>query len=110
MDLVHEVNLSVLLTELILCINEDQAHLRCDFSSSLEDCACVCLELLVVFAAYDALSDDFLLRNVLVMTFCCLGCRSDDRLRELLVLDHSLWHLNATDGTLSCLVLSPRMS
>ena len=61
MDLVHEVDLSVLLTELVLCVNEDETHLGSDLSSSLEDCLSICLELLVILLAHDTLSDDLLL-------------------------------------------------
>ena len=110
MDLVHEVDLAVLLSKLVLGVHEDESHLCCNLGSPLEDSACVCLELLVVLLAHNALSDDLLLGDVLVMTFCSLGGRSYDRLRELLVLDHSFRHLDTADGALACLVLSPCMA
>ena len=107
MDLVHKVDLAVLLAELVFCVHEDETHLGCDLSTSLEDGLCVCFKLLIVFAAYNALSDDFLLGDVLVVAFGSFCCRGDDRGRELLVLNHSFRHLYAADGAFSCLVLSP---
>ena len=61
MDLVHKINLAVLLSEFIFGVYKDEAHLCSDLCSSLEDGSCVRFELLVVFAAYDALCYDFFL-------------------------------------------------
>ena len=52
----------------------------------------------------------FALGNVLVVTLGGLGGRSDDRLREFLVLDHTVRHRDTADFTLSRLVLPPGMS
>ena len=41
------------------------------------------------------------------MTLVSLCSRGDDRLGELLVLDHAVGHCNATDGALASLILSP---
>ena len=60
MDLIHEVNLAVLLSEFVLGVNKDKTHLGCDFGSSLEDGLSVSFELFVVLFAYDALSDNLL--------------------------------------------------
>ena len=61
MNLVHEIDLAVLLAELVLCIHEDEAHLCGNLSSSLEYGLSVGFKLLVVLLAYDALSNDLFL-------------------------------------------------
>ena len=107
MDLVHKIDLAVLLSEFIFGVYEDEAHLCSDLCSSLEDCPCVCFKLLVVFTADDALCNDLFLGDIFVMSLGSLCSRGDDRLREFLVLHHSFRHLHSADGALSCLVLSP---
>ena len=110
MYFVHEVDLSILLSELVFCVHEDEAHLCGNFGSTLEDSLCICLELFVVFAAYYALSYDLFFGNIFVMSFGCLCCRGDYRLREFLILYHSFRHLYSADGAFPCLILSPCMA
>jgi len=60
--------------------------------------------------AHDTLSNDVFLGNILVMAFGSLRCRSDDRLRKFLILNHSIRHFDSAYGAFAGLVLSPCMA
>ena len=110
MNLVHEVYLPVFLPELVFGVHQDKAHPCGYLRTSFIYGPGVFLYLGIILFAYDALGDDLLSGYVLVMSCGSLGCRCDDRLRELLVLHHPFRHLHPADCTPACLVLSPRMS
>ena len=110
MNLVDEVNLAVTLAKFVLCVNEYQAVLCGDFLSALEELARIFLHYGVVFGAYDALLDDFLLGNVEVVTLVCLGCGRYDRLREPLVLPHSFGKLHSADAAAALFIFAPGRS
>ena len=61
MDFVNEVNLSVALAKLILCVDEDESLLGCNFCAEGEESLCVALHGLIVFLRDDSLCYDFLL-------------------------------------------------
>ncbi len=69
MDLVHQVDLAVLLAELVLGVHENQSVLGRNLAATLVDGSRVGLQLLVVLASDKSLGDDFLLGDVLVMSF-----------------------------------------
>ena len=110
MHLIHKIDASVLLAELVFGIHEYEALLCSDLRSPLEYGPGIFLELFVILGGNEAGSYDVLLGNVLVVTLGGLGGRSDDRLREFLVLDHTVRHRDTADFTLSRLVLPPGMS
>ena len=106
-DLVHQDNLPVALAELVFGIHEDEALLGCHFGTPLEKGAGVGLELLVILLGDDALGDDLLLGDILIVALGGLGGGSDDGLGELLVFDHAVRQRNAAEGALAGLVFPP---
>ena len=106
-NLVDENHLAVALTEFIFGIHEDEAFLGCNFRSALEEGACVALHHFIVLSAYDALCDNLLLGDVLVVTFVGFGGWSDDRLGETFVLTHTFRQLHAAELTATVLILAP---
>ena len=106
-DFVHEVDDAVLLAELILRVDENQPHFCSNLAAAAVDGARVALQLLVILAAYESRRDNLLLRDILVVALGGLRGRGDNRLGELLVLDHAVGHLHAADGPLAGLVLAP---
>ena len=107
MNLVDKVNLTIALTKLVLGINEDESALGGNLLSASEDLAGVVLHDSVVLGRNDALSDNLFLRDVHVVTLVGLGCWSDDRLRETLVLLHAVGQLNAAQLATAVLILTP---
>ena len=89
-DLVDEDDLAVALTELILCINEDEALFGSNLSATLKECTGVALHHLIILSADDALSDDFLLGDVLIVALVGFGRRCDDGFGKTLVFAHSI--------------------
>ena len=61
MNLVDEINLTIALTELILCINKDKSLLCSYFLTTSEELASVVLHYGIVLGRYYTLSNDFLL-------------------------------------------------
>ena len=80
-DLVDEVDLTILLPEFVLRVDEDQATLTCHLLTTLEESVGVGLELLVVFFADQTRSDDFLTGDILVMADIFLRGGGDDGAR-----------------------------
>ena len=107
MDFVDEVHLAVLLAELILRVDQDEALLGCHPAASLEEGVGVFLHQFIVLLAHQTLSDDFLFRDVLVVSGFSLGRRGDDGGGELLVFLHSVGESHAAERTAASLVLSP---
>ena len=91
MDLVDEEDLpSLVLTELILGIHEDQAPLTCHLLPTAEECIRIGLDLSVVLLADESCTDDLLSGDILIMPLILLGRRGNDGLGEGFVLPHSL--------------------
>ena len=107
MYLVHKVYRAVALAELVLRVDEYEAHLGGYLAAAGIDGARVTLQLLVLLAADQPRSYDLLLRDILVVTLGGLRRGGDDGLGELLVLDHALGHRHSADGALAGLVLAP---
>ena len=107
MDLIDEIDLAVAFAELILGIDENQATFGSDFLPALEQFTGIVLHDGIVLSRYDALLDDFLARDVHVVTFVGLRRGSDNRLGETLVLFHSFGKLHATQLTAAFFVGSP---
>ena len=107
MDFVDEDNLAVPLSELVLGVHQDEPLLGSNLRPSLEQSPCVPFHHLVVLLADDALADDFLARDVLVVSLVGLGGRGYDGFGEPLVLPHALGKPHAAQLAASVLVLSP---
>ena len=106
-NLVNEVDFAVTLAKLILRVHQDEALPLGYFLSALEYLAGIILYDFVIFAAHDALCDDFLLGDVQVMALVSFGGRRDDRLWETLVLPHAFWQLHAAKLAAAVLVGPP---
>ncbi len=107
MDFVDEDNFPFALAELIFGIDENQPLFGGHLGAALEEGAGVALHLFVVLLAYQALGDDFLAGDVLVMPFGGLGGRGDDRLGETLVLAHPLGELHSAELAASRGIFAP---
>ena len=91
MDLVDEEDLpSLVLSELILGIHEDQASLPCHLLPTAEEGIRIGLYLSVVLLADESCTDDLLAGDILIMPLILLGRRGNDGLGEGFVLPHSL--------------------
>ena len=110
MHLVHQIDLTVLLAELVLGVHQNQSVLCRYLASTLVDGPCVSLKLLVILSSDKSLGDDLLLGDVLVVSLGGLRGRGHKRLRKLLVLYHPVRHRHTADRPLSSLVLPPGMS
>ena len=106
-DLVDQVDLAVLLTELVLCVYEDQPTLTCHLLTTCEEGVGVSFELLVVFFANQTRADDLFTRDILVMPHVFLGRRGDDRTGEGLVFTHTFGELDTTEGAFTSLIGPP---
>ncbi len=107
MDLVHQVDLAVLLAEFIFGVHQYESAFGGQLLPALEERQRVFFELGVVFGRYQAAGDDFVTADVLVVSFACLGGRGDDRVGELLVFLHSFRQRFAAEGPLAGLVFPP---
>ena len=104
---VNQIHLAVALAKLILRVHQNESLLSSNLGAQFEEGIGVFLHHLIVLLAHQSLSDDFLLRDVLVVTLVSLRSRCDDRLRELLVLLHALRQGDATQRAVTSLILSP---
>ena len=68
MHLVHQIDLTVLLAELVLGVHQNQSVLCGDLTSTLVDGPCVSLKLLVILSSDKSLGDDLLFGDVLVVS------------------------------------------
>ena len=66
--LVHQIDLTVLLAELVLGVHQNQSVLSRDLASTLVDGPCVSLKLLVILTSDKPLGDDLFLGDVLVVS------------------------------------------
>ena len=107
MDLVDEVDLAVLLTELVLRIYEDQSTLAGHLLTTCEEGVGVGFELLVVFFANEARADDLFTGDILVMPYVFFGRWGDDRTGEGLVFTHTFGELDTTEGAFTSLIGTP---
>ncbi len=107
MNFVNKINLTVVLSEFVLCVNKDKTLLCSDFLTTSKELTSVVFHHFVVFLRNDTLSNDFLLRDVEVMTFVSLSSWSDNWFWETLVLTHSVRKFNTADFTTTILVVSP---
>ena len=110
MDLIHQDDLAVALAELVLGVHEDEPLVCGHLAAALVEGAGVFLQLGVVLGADDALRHYVRRADVLIVALGGFGGRSDDRLRELLVLDHALRKGRAAEAAFPCLVLAPGVS
>ena len=106
-NLVDENHLAVAFAEFIFCVNQNQALAGSNLGATSKQSASVALHGFVVFLADDALSNDFFLRDVLVVTGISLGGWSDDWFREFLVFAHTLGQLHAAQFAAAGCVFAP---
>ena len=107
MNLVNQIDLTVALAEFVLRIYENQSLLLGNLLTTGKQLAGIVLHDLVILLADNALGNDFLARDVHVVTFVSLGGWGNDRLGETLVFLHALGQLNTTQLTTAILVLAP---
>ena len=107
MDFVDEVYLSVAFSKLIFGVDKYQTMLCGDFRAALEELAGVLFHLLVVGFVDDALGDDFLARDVFIVSGLGFCGRGDDWFGEFLVLLHPVGEAYAAYLAASCLIVTP---
>ena len=107
MDFIDKINLTVALSKLILCVNEDKSLLLSDFLTACEELAGVVLHYCIVFCAYYALCDNLFFRDVHIVAFVRFCSRSDYWFGESLILAHPIGELNSANLTASVLVIAP---
>ena len=108
MDFIHEVDLSIVLSELILCIYENQATFSSNLSSALKKCQSVLLKNFIFFRCCKTLGKNFFFRDVCIMlTNFCFSGGSNDGSREFFVLAHTFRKTNATNLTNTTLIGAP---
>ena len=107
-DFVHEINLTVVLSELVLGVYEDQTALGGHLGAAFEESERVFLQNLVFFGRGQAAFEDLCLRDVGVM-FTDFGFRGGryDGSGELFVLAHTVGKRNAADFASTCLISAP---
>src|SRR5574344_2117190 len=110
MDLIHQINPTILLTKLILSIHKDKPHLPSNFLPPLINSPSILLHLLIILTTHKPLSNNLLLRNILIVTRSSLRRRSNKRLRELLPLNHPIRHKTTTQNPLPILILPPSVT
>ncbi len=108
--LVNEVNLAVLFAEFVFGIHQDEASPGGHFRAAPEQRPRVGFQLRVVLLTHNALPDDLLAADVLVVAFFSLGSRRNDRLREGIAFAQAIGHGYAADAAFAGLVLPPGMA
>ena len=106
-NLVYEVDLTILFPELVLGVYEDESHLFCDLAAACKEILCILLEEGVVLFAYKSGAYYFLTRYVFVVSLIRLGGRGDDGVLEALILAKSLSKGDAADRTCPLLISAP---
>ena len=106
-DFVNQIDLATPLAELVLGVHEDEPALGSNLRTALEERTGVLFHLLVVLAADDALGDNLVARDVLVVSGFGLRGGGDDGDGELLVLLHAFGKGDATERAGAVLVLAP---
>ncbi len=107
MHLVDEEHLAVLLAELVLGVDQHETLLGGHACADFEEGAGVALHHLIVLGRYETLSDDFLARDVLVVTGVGLGGGGDDGFGETLVLAQTLGEPDAADLACAGCIFTP---
>ena len=107
MNLVYEVDLTILFTKLVLSVYEDESHLFCNLATTSKEILCVLLKEGVVLFAYKSGAYYLLTRYVFVVSFIRLGGRGDDGMFEALILAKSLSKGDAADRTCPLLISAP---
>ena len=108
MDFVHQVNLTVVLTEFVFGVNQNQATFCSHLSTAFEESQCIFFECRIFFRSSQTFRQDFFFRDILVMhTHFSFRRRSDDRSRELFVFTHSFRQAYTTDFAYTALIGTP---
>ena len=107
-NLVHEIDLAVVLSEFILGVHENQTAFGSHFRAAFEERQRVAFQHFVFFGRGQSAFENLGFRNVCVVfadfSFC--GGR-DDRCGELLVLAHAVGERNAADFAGAGLISAP---
>ena len=106
-DFVDEINLTVALAKLILRVDEDESLAGGYFLTACEESARVVLHHGVVLSRDDALGNDFLARDVQVVTLVGFRGGRDDGLGESLVLAHAVGQPHAANLAHTFLIVAP---
>jgi len=109
-NLINQHYLTIHFPKFIFGIYKNQAHLCSHFSSTLEEFPCIILKYHVIFFRYKTTCKNSLPGYVFIMPFGRLGCWSNNRFRETVVLLQAIWHGYPTNHSFSCPVLPPGMS
>ena len=108
MDFIHEIDLSIVFAELILCIYENQTTFSSNLRSALKKCQSILLKDFIFFRCSKTLCKNFFFRDICIMlTNFCFGGRSNDGSWELLILAHTFWKANTADFTNTTLIGAP---
>ena len=108
MDFVHQVDLAVVFTEFVLCVDKDQAAFGSNFRTAFEEGERVFFQQFVFFGSGQTFSQDFFLGDVGVV-FADLGfCRrGNDRFGETFVFTHAFRQFYTADFTHAALISTP---
>src|SRR3712207_1372567 len=107
MNLVDEINLTVMLSEFVFRINKNKPLLSCNLLTTLEQPAGIILHNLVIFFRYNALCNYFFFGNIKVMPLICFCSRRNDRFWETLILLHSVRKFHSAYLTTAILIVAP---
>ena len=108
MDFIHEVNRTIVLTEFILRIHENQSAFSSNFWPALEESKRIFFKKFVFLGSSQTLCQNFFLRDVsIVFTDFSLSCGGDNGCGELLIFLHAFGKTYATDFTNTALVSTP---
>ena len=108
MDFVHEVDFSIVLTEFILGIYQNQATFCSHLCSAFEQCQSVFFQRFVFFRSSESLSQDFFFGDILIVhTHFGFGSRSDNGVRELFVFTHTFGQTDTADFANAAFISTP---
>ena len=108
MNFVHQINLAIVLTKFILCVHQNQATLRSNFSTTSKERKRILLKHLILLRRSQTTRQNLLLRDIrIVLTNLSLRSRRNNRRWELLVLLHTLRQLHATNFANPTLIGTP---
>ena len=106
-NLVYEVDLTILFTKLVLSVYEDESHLFCNLATTSKEILCVLLKEGVVLFAYKSRAYNLLPRYVFIVPLIRLGGRGDNGVLEALILAKSLSKGDAADRARTLLISAP---
>ena len=107
MDLVYEVDLTILFPELVLGVYEDESHLFCNLATTSKEILCVLLEKGVVLFAYKSGAYYLLTRYVFIVPLIRLGGGGDNGMLEALILAKPFSKGDAADRARPFLISAP---